>query len=131
MGGGQHSPNTGDMMSAKNDAVRDVSQVQSHGEYKLQQRVSRLKRLVDLNAPVYIIAREIVLVQKAMWLLNPDAMASAISEDNVQSARHAAGFCNIPGCQNFQHEKNELCEPCIKENEDREKQERLEDPNLN
>jgi hypothetical protein len=105
------------MMSDLNDN-EILDEVKLAGEYKLEQRVARLKRFIDLNAPPIILASEIVLIERAMWLAHPVSMAAAIETDRVKSAKKAAGFCISPSCQNHLGSDHEYCDSCMKSEPD-------------
>lgn len=114
---GQSSPRLGVKMSDLKDS-EILDEVKLAGEHKLEQRVARLKRLMELHAPPIILAREVVLIEKAMWLFDPTAMAAAIETDQVKTAKMAAGFCINSGCQNKLGADHEYCDPCMQTDPD-------------
>ena len=117
-------------MNNKKHPIDDgMDEVKLAGEFKLEQRVSRLKRLIELGAPPIVIANEVILVQKAMWLFDPKSMAAAIEDSNVREVRRAAGFCETNGCQNYRDSENrqEFCTACLADHAEIEKQEAVED----
>ncbi len=116
-------------MSTKKPIDDGMDEVKLSGEYKLEQRVSRLKRLIELGAPPIVIANEVILVQKAMWLFDPKSMAAALEDSNVRVARRDAGFCETPGCQNYRDSENrqEYCKSCLAHHEEINRQEEMED----
>jgi hypothetical protein len=67
--------------------------VREAARLRLNNRLERLTRLREINAPTVIIAKEVLLVIDAIWLLDPDAMSSSLSDREHRRVKTAAGFC--------------------------------------
>jgi len=65
---------------------------------RLQNRVKRLVRLVELDAPATLLIREIKLVEDACWLLDEHSSAEGLAALQRDRVRHAAGFCVEESC---------------------------------
>lgn len=75
------------------DSIRDG------GERALRERVKRLGQLLDLKAPVWMMATELDLIESALWLLDPNTMGDHLSSKRTAEARASAGVCTMDlGC---------------------------------
>lgn len=111
-------------MSDQNGNAVKMNEVEMRGDYLLEQRVARLRKLLEVNAPNLFVAREILLIQRAMWLRDPDAMSMAILDQERTRSRKESGFCVSSDCSNRNQADSEYCGPCVQGTEDE-----LGDPN--
>lgn len=62
-------------------------------------RAHRLVRVLDLDAPDFIVAWEAALVGDAAWLLCPMAVADRLQVQHAAEARRYAGVCAEAPCE--------------------------------
>ena len=69
-----------------------MSKQREAGELKLKNRVKRLARLVEINAPVIVMATEAQMIMDALWLMDADAVGMSLARREGERVSKAAGF---------------------------------------
>ncbi len=65
---------------------------------RLKNRVKRLSRLVELDAPAAILIREIKMVEDTCWLIDENGTGSGLAGLKRDRVRRAAGYCLEENC---------------------------------
>lgn len=76
-----------------------------------KERVDRLKKLVDLNAPSYIICNEIVLVYLASFAIYPTIIGGILASKMREYELASCGIC--PKCQGPMRHELHTCFSCL------------------
>ena len=66
---------------------------------RIKNRVARLQRLIDLEAPDVILIMETQLVSDAAEMLNPEAWYRQLGEKSALEQRRRLGLCIVPDCE--------------------------------
>lgn len=82
---------------------------------RLKSRLERLQKLVALNAPAYVIGSEIILLERAMWGLDAEAMGQAQAAFHRSVERGRAGRCAECGAGDDFDRDSGLCLVCLAE----------------
>jgi hypothetical protein len=77
---------------------------------RIENCAKRLIRLVQLNAPSAIVAREIWLLNKHGNAYCPDELAAVNAEQTKRDMRRAHGFCWL--CDNAPQPHDSICAEC-------------------
>jgi hypothetical protein len=82
---------------------------QQAGEKRLEMRVKRLARLVELKSPPAIMARETLMIADAMWLAYPEDMAKQMLDREHTRVKTRAGYCSVKDCESPAQVDEEVC----------------------
>jgi hypothetical protein len=64
------------------------------GMLLFKNRLARLNRLVQLNAPNYILSNEIRMLEDAGWMAFPDEMSMVVKDRRYLKLKEGYGYCN-------------------------------------
>jgi hypothetical protein len=76
-----------------------VSKIRNEALLRLKNRVARLSRLLELEAPDQILCFESFLVMEAAQMLSPDAWFSRERQRMGQEHKRDMGLCDEDGCE--------------------------------
>lgn len=82
----------------------------------LKNRADRFQRLLNLDAPTYILVNELVLILKALAMLDADATGMALGEILNNACRISMGRCIACDIGEVELPAG-LCEACYKKEE--------------
>lgn len=77
----------------------------------LKDRIDRLKKLSDLNAPSWVLAIEVVLVFKAAFAWHRDVMGRVFGTWLAEVASAEVAVC--PNCGGYRTHEVHACEACL------------------
>lgn len=76
-----------------------MSKIADEHRLLLKNRVRRLARLVDLDAPDVILMREARLVEKAARRIDPALYYATVADDELEAAKRSMRLCLTDGCE--------------------------------
>lgn len=89
--------------------------LQQMAKEKLEVRTNRLRRMVALNAPVLILMAEIQLIQDALTIMDPGAVADIQAGRQQRDVRRRWGLCMVQSCDRRTDAGSDLCAHCLAE----------------
>lgn len=87
------------------------------GKIRFKNRVARLNRLVELDAPVGILAREVAMVLDSLYLIDAKTVGEAVADVHEGHVRRASNYCNVSDCTSAAIKGDVLCDEHLKEAE--------------
>lgn len=82
---------------------------------RVTNRIDRLKKLNDLNAPAVILASELVLVYRAMIITWGEGIANGFAGAMREMELQALGICVNGQCGNKSDTPFDVCKGCAEE----------------
>lgn len=73
-------------------------EVLARGKELFKRRVKTLSNLFDNNAPPGLLAAQLGMLEKALWLMAPEEFSRHLCRSNHAKARAAVGLCTHPSC---------------------------------
>lgn len=68
------------------------------GKLRFKNRIARLNRLAELDAPVPLLAREIAVMLDALYLIDAKAVGEALADVHENHIRRMSSYCVIAEC---------------------------------
>jgi hypothetical protein len=93
------------------DFVEVPENVKDAGQKALRERVRRLGEMMNLNAPTFMLATELDLISRALWLKDPNGMAHHLATQQTLAARTSGGFCTLDFKCEAPVSRDGVCEP--------------------
>ena len=79
---------------------------------KLDRRTARLRRLVEIHAPVSVLTHEVILIENALTVLDPEVYGSVRAVAQSALIRPTMGLCQMMDCDQYTDPDGGICGKC-------------------